>query len=258
MAAQAPWRSLFQFHLTQNSSTSFTLSTVGYDSQSRPVPRSRTCEFRGFWPSPNLHESAVEALTNQGVGQNPAVYDSDMISLTTDIRMEKVGQITSSGNIVEGVFWLMDVGNQWRVKGEAFVVGDPSGGTHEEAARKEIQKGVRRQGNDGDANDWDWERQVTAYFANHSPAMRGTFKNPPPGQPRSQEPADPSLRLGQEVEDLQDPVARGNFRVVIIRPNEVERLDLSDLQNVRRVRWTFVPADNQDGQGEWVETEVWP
>lgn len=46
--------------------------------------------------------------------------------------------------------------------------------------------------------------------------------------------------------------------MVVIRPNEVERLDLSDLQNVRRVRWTFVPADNTGGQGEWVETELWP
>lgn len=86
----------------------------------------------------------------------------------------------------------------------------------------------------------------------------GSFKNPSPGQPRTQGPADPNLKLGQEVDDLQDSVARENFRVVVIRPNEVERLDLSDLQNVRRVRWTFVPADNTGGQGEWVETELWP
>ncbi|GMG25081.1 unnamed protein product [Aspergillus oryzae var. brunneus] len=235
MAPQAPWRSLFQSHLTQNSSTSFTLSTVDHDSQNRPVPRSRTCEFRGFWPSPQLHDKAVEALNSQGIGQNPAVYESDMISLTTDVRMEKVGQLDSSANVVEGIFWLTDVGNQWRVKGEAFVIGDPKGGAHEEAARKEIQTGMNVTGKDADVSEWTWERQ-----------------------PRTQEPADPNLKLGQKVDDLQDSIARGNFRVVVIRPNEVERLDLSDLQNVRRVRWTFVPADNTGGQGEWVETELWP
>jgi hypothetical protein len=64
---------------------------------------------------------------------------------------------------------------------------------------------------------------------------------------------DPNLKLNQKGDDLQDPVARGNFRVAVIRPEEVERLDLSDLQNVRRVKWTFVPADNK-----WVETDLWP
>ena len=69
---------------------------------------------------------------------------------------------------------------------------------------------------------------------------------------------DPALKLGQKIDDLQDSVARANFRVVVIRPSEIERLDLSDLQNVRRVRWTFVPENNTEGQGEWVETELWP
>ncbi|KAF7596385.1 hypothetical protein BBP40_002129 [Aspergillus hancockii] len=255
MAAQAPWRTLFQSHLTDNSSTSFTLSTVSHDAENKPVPRSRTCEFRGFWPAPKLHESAVKALEDQGVGQNPAVYESDMLSLTTDIRMEKVRELASSGNVIEGMFWLADVGNQWRVRGQAFVIGDPKGGKLEERARGEIERGMRES---GDVSEWSWEREVTTYFANHSPAMRGSFRNPPPGTPRSQGPADPALELNQKVEDLQDPVARRNFRVVVIRPEEVERLDLSDLQNVRRVKWTFVQAGNKDGKGEWVETELWP
>ncbi|KAE8351567.1 pyridoxamine 5'-phosphate oxidase-domain-containing protein [Aspergillus coremiiformis] len=255
MAQQAPWRSLFQSHLTQNSSTSFTLSTVGHDAQNRPVPRSRLCEFRGFWPSPKLHESAVEALNAQGIGQNPAAYESDMLSLTTDVRMDKVSQLESSANAVEGMFWLADVRNQWRVKGEAFVIGDPKDGMHEEEARKEIRRGMRALDNGA---EWSWERQVTTYFANHSPVMRGSFRNPSPGQPRARGPVDPGLELGLALGDLRDPVARGNFRVVVVRPTEVERLDLSDVQNVRRVRWTFVPTDNQVGRGEWVETELWP
>ncbi|KAE8146527.1 hypothetical protein BDV25DRAFT_169834 [Aspergillus avenaceus] len=252
----APWRPLFATHLSQ--STSFTLSTITRDPKGKIVPRSRTCQLRGFWPTPSLHPSAVEALKSQGVGLNPDVYESDMLSLTTDIRMEKAGQIRASG-AVEGMFWVGGVGNQWRVKGEAFVLGGVFGdGQWEEESRRGVLEGMRvvsshddgGGGGGGDGEGWEWERQVTAYFANLSPVMRGSFKNPPPGTPRSEEPG-PGLDLGQTVDDLRDKIARRNFRVVVIRPEEVERLDLSDMQNVRRVRWTL------DGE-DWVETELWP
>lgn len=83
----------------------------------------------------------------------------------------------------------------------------------------------------------------------------GTFRVPPPGQPRSKVPDDPALGLGQKVTDLHDPVARKNFRVVVIQPEEVERLDLSNQEDVRRWKWTLV--DDQSGS-HWVETELWP
>lgn len=88
----------------------------------------------------------------------------------------------------------------------------------------------------------------------------GTFRSPPPGLPRSQKPSDPALSLGQKVTDLHDPVARCNFRVVVIQPEEVERLDLSNQEDVRRWKWTLVHANNEAGKpsSQWLETEVWP
>lgn len=90
--------------------------------------------------------------------------------------------------------------------------------------------------------------------------LPGSFRNPPPGQPRSQLPSNSDLRLGQKVTNLQDPVARENFRVVLILPEEVEQLDLSDLDDVRRRRWTLLMDDeDEDGpDGKWVEAEIWP
>lgn len=92
--------------------------------------------------------------------------------------MEKVGQIQPSesdtGNEVEMVFWLKDVGSQWRIKGVAFVIGDSNGGSAEDRAREEIQRGLRVRSDDG-REDWTWERQVTIYFANHTPVLRGLF-----------------------------------------------------------------------------------
>lgn len=269
MSPPAPWRPLLDSHLSQNSTTTLTLTTIDHDAANRPVPRARTCEFRGFWPSPSLHPSALDALAAQCGGPNPPAYESDMLSLTTDVRMDKAAQLDATGHVVEAVFWLKDVMNQWRIRGTAYVLGDPRGGPHEEAAREEVQKGMRRT-TQGEDDGWTWERQVTSYFANHSPAMRGlsipwvvcklsrgvllmgvgSFRNPPPGRPRDT-PAGPGLGLGQTVDDLHDPVARGNFRVVVVRPEEVERLDLSDLQNVRRVQWTLQ-------HGRWEEVELWP
>lgn len=55
------------------------------------------------------------------------------------------------------------------------------------------------------------------------------------------------------MEDLHDPVARKNFRVVIIKPEEVEQLDLSDPTKARRHRYTFV-KDSAD----WKVEELWP
>lgn len=179
---RAPWRDLFSSHLSQNSSSEFTLSTVARDvAKNRPVPRARVCGFRGFFPTPQLHQSAIDALKKQGDGLNPDVYESDMLSFTTDIRMEKASQIqplgsdSFVGNDVEMVFWLKDVANQWRVKGAAFMIGDPDGAPLEEGrAKEELQKGLRAcSGENGD--DWTWERQVTMYFANHTPVLRGLY-----------------------------------------------------------------------------------
>lgn len=65
--------------------------------------------------------------------------------------------------------------------------------------------------------------------------------------------------MGQKVSDLHDPVARANFRVVAIIPDEVERLDLSDMNNVRREKWEFVGSDDPTESSEpWAHCELWP
>ncbi|KAK5709953.1 hypothetical protein LTS12_028035, partial [Elasticomyces elasticus] len=83
-----------------------------------------------------------------------------------------------------------------------------------------------------------------------------SFKTPPPGQPKSQVPQDPDLKPGQKVHDIHDPVARKNFRVVVVRPEQVERLDLSDYENPQRRAWSLTPESTQPSQ--WEEIELWP
>jgi pyridoxamine 5'-phosphate oxidase len=80
----------------------------------------------------------------------------------------------------------------------------------------------------------------------------GSWRNPPPGTPVKGEPDD-EHRLGQKVTDLDDKIARENFRVVVIKPEEVERLDLSDPATGRRWKYTLNVET-----GEWSERVCWP
>lgn len=111
-------------------------------------------------------------------GGNPDTYESDMLCFTTDIRMEKLDQLETSGHAVEAVFWLKDLMTQWRVKGKAFAVGDPRGEGFEgeKDARKNLRTSLRvKENHDGSTSDWTWERATTKYFANHSPLARCMF-----------------------------------------------------------------------------------
>lgn len=72
---------------------------------------------------------------------------------------------------------------------------------------------------------------------------------------------DDEHKIGESVTDLHDPVARENFRVVIIKPDEVEQLEMSDPAKARRWKYTFVLApetDDSEGEGTWQVEELWP
>ena len=83
--------------------------------------------------------------------------------------------------------------------------------------------------------------------------MTGSFKAPPPGQPVNKPYDDKNLKQGEKVEDFYDPVARENFRVCVITPEEVESVDLSDPTKSRRQVYKF---DNQTQS--WSHEECWP
>ena len=215
--------------------------------------------------------------------KNDRVYESDLPTFTTDVRMAKIPEIFASsqghgevaqsqgsggGGPVEAVFWVKDAMTQWRFRGEAYIVGQDiegegggSSGTrlvkHKIGERMRV---VREEGKGG----WSWDKEVTAQFGNLSPGMRGSFKNPVPGSPVSIPPADKALALGQQVTDLNDEVARRNFRVCIIKPDEVEQVDLSVPDKARRWKYTYAgpngghPEQQGEKIGEWKKEELWP
>ncbi|KAH8735547.1 hypothetical protein BGZ61DRAFT_440442 [Ilyonectria robusta] len=261
-ASPAPWRGLFLEHIQAMDLPTCSFSTLHYEPPSssgaapRITPRSRTVVFRGLWASlaPNPKNPAP---------LNPSAYESDLLAITNDARMQKTAELSESGTSsassltpqtggggpVEAVFWAVPSRTQWRIRGHAYVLGPDIDSEAAEPVKTTIQHHMRLTGSD-DAADWSWERELTAHFGNLSPGMRGSFRNPPPGAPLSEEPA-PGLGLGHTVEDLHDKIARENFRVVVIVPDEVDQVDLSNPEIAQRWNHKLV-------ESSWVTTEVWP
>lgn len=177
--SKAPWRDQLGSHLQQTPDYEFTVATVGHDSKGRAVPRVRTCGCRGFFPELKLHPSGQKDIESQVEdGGNPSVYESDLLSFTTDVRMEKLHQLDKSDDLIEAVFWLKGLMIQWRIKGRALSIGNPSINSKEEEHQKEIGTWLRPKANgDDNIQKWTWEKAVTEYFANHSPAMRGIYQS---------------------------------------------------------------------------------
>ncbi|POR39090.1 Uncharacterized protein TPAR_00721 [Tolypocladium paradoxum] len=259
MSADAPWRATFLSHVQQMDSPTFVLSTL-HPSDSPPasiVPRARTVVFRGMWASLPVNPKNPAAL-------NPDTYRTHLPSITTDARMDKTPELlktpsgpegpqSGGGGPVEGVFWAAEAQTQWRLRGRAYVIGPDIDSEAAAPLRDALAPYMRRTGATA-GGPWSWSRELTAHFGNLSPLMRGTFRNPPPGTPLGRKP-EKGLGLGQRVEDVEDEVARRNFRVVVIVPEEVDRVDLSDPERGQRWNYKFVGTDDT---GEWTVTELWP
>jgi hypothetical protein len=63
--------------------------------------------------------------------------------------------------------------------------------------------------------------------------------------------------MGQKVYDLHDPVARANFRVIAIQPDEVELVDVSTPEDGKRFRWKLA-SEGEGGKWGWTKEELWP
>lgn len=177
MSTRAPWRDLLDDHLQRAETPrhEFTIATVEKTEQGRPLPRLRVCGFRGFFPEIDLHPNGEKDFQEQVVnGGNPPLFESDMLTFTTDMRMDKMRQLESCDGEVEALFWFANIAAQWRIRGRAVAIGDPGGAVEDSEIRGRdvIEKSIRVKP-DGTMERWNWEHAVTRYFASHSPLARG-------------------------------------------------------------------------------------
>ncbi|KKA29947.1 hypothetical protein TD95_005194 [Thielaviopsis punctulata] len=252
MSSNASWRAALQAQLSSTAVPAFTLSTLA-NTPAGPAPRARTVVFRGFLAD-------LPANPRNRAPRNPDLWTSDVLTITTDARMAKATELSGpssssgggsdgGGGVFEAVFWAPGWTQQWRVRGTGYVLSRT--GPADDQARQVLEGRMRRRTGEGGLEGWDWAREVTAHFGNLSAGMRGSFRNPAPGGAVVDGPGGEGLGLGQEVYDLQDEVARENFRVVGLVPHEVDYVSLEDPK--RAQRWMYKLEE-----GEWKEQEVWP
>lgn len=191
--APAPWRESFLEHVnTKMDSPEFVFSSLHAAPEGSPVPyvpHARYCIFRGFWAElpENKHNDAPK---------NERVYGSELPTFTSDVRMQKVPEVFASskgkigaagedtphggcggGGPVEAVWWVKDIQVQWRIKGEAFVVGpdvdeDEGNSSGVRTVKSEVGKRMRVLKEEG-VEDWSWSKELTGHYGNMSPGMRG-------------------------------------------------------------------------------------
>ncbi|OAA68980.1 FMN-binding split barrel-related protein [Cordyceps fumosorosea ARSEF 2679] len=275
----APWRAALVSHLEAMDSPTFVLSSLHREPPSAATqppaalqkkdaetfsPRARTVVYRSMW-------AGLSSNPRNPAPPNPHIYQTDLLTTTTDVRMDKVSEMfpaltnaaetasSCAGEHVEGVIWAANAKTQWRIRGRVFMIGPDIESDAAQPVREALKAYMRRQhaGNreaDAEADTWDWAKELTAHFGNLSPVMRGSFRNPPPGTPISQTPSS-GLGLGQKVENLHDEIARSNFRVLVIVPEQVDQVDLSDPERGRRWRYDLT---TQGDEVTWTTTELWP
>ena len=88
----APWRDKFLQDVSKLQIPAFVLATL-HSPYSQPhllpqeqTPRARTVVFRGMWAS-------LPRNDRNPAPQNDSVYESDLPTITTDVRMEKVAEL---------------------------------------------------------------------------------------------------------------------------------------------------------------------
>ncbi|KAI2617570.1 pyridoxamine 5'-phosphate oxidase-domain-containing protein [Hypomontagnella submonticulosa] len=280
----APWRQLFLEHVQAMASPEFVLSTLRKTTAPSGgggvvyAPRARTCVFRGMFAELPANPKNDAELNPEGV------YESDFATFTTDCRMDKMAELfgiveqegedegtlrgSGGGAPVEAVFWVRETGTQWRLRGRAYVLApDVEGSAEGKKVIAALTARMRRKdsGAGSGGEEWSFGREITAHFGNLSPLMRGSFRSPPPGTPIAVPVGDDRLRLGQKVTSLDDEVARANFRVVVVVPDEVDRTDLSDPERGRRWLYTFVGDSKAEPttpgglvENGWEKVETWP
>lgn len=283
------WKPIFQQHIGAIAPPTFTLATtsiaINGGAQSA-TPRCRTMIYRGFLADipPNKY--------NPLESHNPHdVFKSDALTFTTDSRMTKTREIlqlhasdrdaevkTAGGGFVEAMFWIAgdtttgkSIQNQWRFRGKCYLLAEEDVDGVSEVTDI-LRKSMIPTGKEGE-DKWSWKKEVQAHFGNLSPALRGSFANPPPGTPLGASLPEmcggDGLVKGNKISnddvmamDGLAVIARRNMRVGVIIPEFVERLDLAeDDGKARRWVWSKVGEEEGDVEGMedgWKMEETWP
>ncbi|CCH45706.1 hypothetical protein BN7_5291 [Wickerhamomyces ciferrii] len=248
MQYMAPWVPAFTNAVTRqlesNQLPFITCSFATVDSNGSP--RVRTCIYRGF------------------------VFDdkkTNVITLTTDIRMEKYEHLTSNPKF-ETCFWFPTTNEQFRISGNAKILTTSNTETFSQelgeyplvspTALKQYSSSLDLSNHENHHNSihdlkpsaQEWEAELKNKWESLSRNLKSSFRKPDPGSV-----------LTPEKQKLLDSISRGvdgsneidgtkNFGLVLLLPENVDYVNLNGHQS--RYKHDRVDED------QWDETEICP
>jgi hypothetical protein len=200
-------------------------------------------------------------------------YASELLTFTTDVRMNKVRHLfetsgssdgdyegSGGGGPCEAVFWIEEMKTQWRVRGDAWILsardveGDGEGARRVRGVLEERMRRVtstRKEDVDEITTEWNWNKEIDALWELLPDGVKQSFGNTQPG-----------LFRKSEDHEERTAIVTENFRVCVIRPFEIEQLDLRVSGAGRCFLYTYVEdasASNENHlAGGWKTEEMWP
>lgn len=191
---------------------------------------------------------------------------------------------TGGGAWVEACFWVKEppAQTQWRIGGRCYLLalGDIENVNlqYVKEVRRRIEERVCYVLKDAEGRV-SYREEILAHFSNLSPGLRASFAGGEEGdvdgvgQVRSGEPLPEGYKLPATVIGLSNEetlpaefggmdggrgeVARKYFRVGVIIPERVDRVDLGERGGAGR-RWVYTLEGQRKEDRRWVEREVWP
>lgn len=121
---------------------------------------------------------------------------------------------------MELAWWLLPVGEQFRIAGRAYVVPPPS---HPLPTSTYPPKRTAPP-HDGKINDgkpFDWQQERLRIYEKLSPALKASFARPSPSQPTDDDPESWPKELQEGDEQTKD-LALSRFALIVIEPEQVD------------------------------------
>ena len=150
-------------------------------------------------------------------GNLPAV--SSLVLVSTDAPTAKVGELDESNGVFEVCWWHAGTNQQIRFNGKAHVYRKDGKLPFPEEHLKHY---IQTQG------EWKWDREYYRLWASHQPALRGSFRNPPPGSPLNSEKRNnlKVVELDPEDDGPEAREAKSRFSMLVLEIAQLEILNL--------------------------------
>lgn len=220
-------------------------------------PSVRTVVYRGFAGQPRKDDEPTGGNPISNVTSGLIICSSDRLMLKSEQILNQQ-RLDNNTNGFEVCWWHQGTEEQIRISGHAWLLTSDTSGTPGFPGSRLIADHFEFE-SDEQAGKWTWESERLRQFAKHSPGLRGTFQNPHPATPLTDDKkskVQAGTTLPGSLEEAKDEEekrkveeALKRFCLVVLEPQEVDYLKVEPPP--ARKQWKLK-------DGKWQEQDVSP